>query len=166
MPDQPQGAVNSQKLELLWRGLENAKLQLDHCHNYVREIRQDRATRVLPSPDGNFVYSRALSAEESAIQAYFRALNDLKAALLLERGSQLASPEAITDAAYADEFGLTAREREVLALVASGKSSKAIAHHFGVTFKTVTTHRYRLLKKLDAHNTADLTRIAIKMGLV
>lgn len=166
MPYQPPGAVNPHKLESLWTRLENAKLQLDHCHSYICEIRRDKAARGLPSADGNFAYSQALSAEELATQAYFRALNDLKAALLLERGSQPASPEATTDAPYADEFGLTAREREVLALVASGKSSKEIANHLGVTFKTVTTHRYRLLRKLDVHNTADLTRIAIKMGLV
>lgn len=53
----------------------------------------------------------------------------------------------------------------MLALVASGKPSREIAEELGIKFKTVTTHRYRLQKKLNVHNTADLTRIAIRMGL-
>lgn len=54
----------------------------------------------------------------------------------------------------------------MLALVASGKSSRETAKELGIAFKTVTTHRYRLQTKLNAHHTADLTRIAMRMGLV
>lgn len=157
--------VNSYDLELLWRRLEDAKLQLDNCHNYIREIKQDKAAGALPFGDGNLAHRHALRAEELAIKTYFRALNDFKEALALQKAPEPPSSGAAADEGDTPEFGITPREREVLGLVASGKSSREIAVQLGIAFKTVATHRYRLQKKLNAHHTADLTRIAIRMGL-
>jgi DNA-binding NarL/FixJ family response regulator len=70
------------------------------------------------------------------------------------------------NAQSADGQRLTPREREVLALIASGQSSKQIAFTLGIGFKTVVCHRYRVQTKLKARNTADLTRAAIRMGLI
>jgi DNA-binding CsgD family transcriptional regulator len=61
---------------------------------------------------------------------------------------------------------LTARELEVLSLIASGHSTKKLAQQLGITPRTAACHRSRVLLKLDAHNAADLTRAAIRMGLV
>lgn len=61
---------------------------------------------------------------------------------------------------------LTARERQVLALVAEGLSSKEIAAELGIGARTVETHRERVMDKLDARNAADLVRIAFALGLV
>jgi DNA-binding CsgD family transcriptional regulator len=61
---------------------------------------------------------------------------------------------------------LTARECEVLALIAEGKTTKDIARSLGIKFKTVACHRARILGKLNVHNTADMTRHAISMGLI
>jgi DNA-binding CsgD family transcriptional regulator len=61
---------------------------------------------------------------------------------------------------------LTIRERQVLILIADGRSSKQIASQLGIAFKTVVSHRTRISMKLDAHNSAELTRSAIRMGLV
>ncbi|HEX5430987.1 MAG TPA: LuxR C-terminal-related transcriptional regulator [Bryobacteraceae bacterium] len=60
---------------------------------------------------------------------------------------------------------LTRREREVLALVASGHSTKQIAGVLGISFKTAVSHRSRLMEKLEVHETASLVRLAIKAGL-
>lgn len=65
----------------LWKRLEDAKLQLDHCHNYVREIIQDKAHGALAPKEENLAYRHALKAEELAVKTYFRTLNDFKAAL-------------------------------------------------------------------------------------
>ena len=62
--------------------------------------------------------------------------------------------------------GLSGREREVLILIASGKTSRQIAPLLGIAFKTVVVHRQHLQKKLDLHRVADLTRAAIRMGLI
>lgn len=60
---------------------------------------------------------------------------------------------------------LTRREREVLALIASGHSTKQIAGVLGISFKTAVSHRSRLMEKLEVHETASLVRLAIKAGL-
>ena len=61
---------------------------------------------------------------------------------------------------------LTARERQVLQLVAEGRSTKEVAQLLGVTAKTAESYRSRLKTKLDIHDTAGLVRYAIREGLV
>jgi DNA-binding NarL/FixJ family response regulator len=61
---------------------------------------------------------------------------------------------------------LTEREREVLALIAEGRSSREIAAGLGVSLKTVDSHRTNLMEKLDIHKVAGLVRFAIRSGLV
>jgi DNA-binding NarL/FixJ family response regulator len=60
---------------------------------------------------------------------------------------------------------LTSREREVLQLVAEGKTTKEIAWCLGLSVKTVESHRIKLMHKLDIHETATLVRYAIRRGL-
>ena len=60
---------------------------------------------------------------------------------------------------------LTAREREVLQFMAEGKSMKDIASRFGVSAKTIETHRQNIMEKLDIHNMAELVKFAIREGL-
>jgi two-component system response regulator NreC len=61
---------------------------------------------------------------------------------------------------------LTSREREVLQLVAEGKTTKEIATLLGVSTKTVESHRAHVMQKLDIHGTASLVRYAIRRGLI
>lgn len=61
---------------------------------------------------------------------------------------------------------LSEREREVLCLVAQGNSSKAIAAQLGISVRTVENHRSNIMRAVGAHNTADLTREALRRGLV
>ncbi len=60
---------------------------------------------------------------------------------------------------------LTPREQEVMLLVASGKTSKAIAEELGISHRTVETHRERIMAKLRVGSVADLTRFVVEMGL-
>ena len=62
--------------------------------------------------------------------------------------------------------GLTSRERQVLQLVAEGRSSKEICTTLGISLRTAENHRYNIMRKLDAHNAADLTRAAYRLGLL
>jgi DNA-binding NarL/FixJ family response regulator len=64
------------------------------------------------------------------------------------------------------EAPLTAREREVLQLVAEGKTTKEVATILGVSVKTADAHRTRLMQKLDLHDVASLTRYAIRQGVI
>ena len=61
---------------------------------------------------------------------------------------------------------LTARERQVLQLIAEGKSTKDAASLLGISVKTAESHRMRLMHKLDIHETASLVRYAVRRGLV
>ncbi len=61
---------------------------------------------------------------------------------------------------------LTPRQREVLQLVAEGKSTKAIASILHISVKTVEFHKARLMDTLDLHSTADLTKYAVAEGLI
>ncbi|MGE5302277.1 MAG: response regulator [Alphaproteobacteria bacterium] len=61
---------------------------------------------------------------------------------------------------------LTPREREVLQLIAEGKSNKQISGDLGMSVKTVDSHRRNLMVKLDIHETAGLVRYAIRTGLI
>ena len=60
---------------------------------------------------------------------------------------------------------LTARERQVLQLVAEGKTTKEVAALLGISVKTAESHRTRIMQKLDIHETASLVRYAIREGL-
>jgi DNA-binding NarL/FixJ family response regulator len=61
---------------------------------------------------------------------------------------------------------LTSREMEVLQLIAEGKANKETASELGIDIKTVEKHREHLMKKLDIHDTAGLTRYAIGAGII
>jgi len=61
---------------------------------------------------------------------------------------------------------LTPREREVLQLVAEGRSSPEIGDLLYISAKTVENHRANLMKKLDIHSTAELTQYAIRKGVI
>ncbi len=61
---------------------------------------------------------------------------------------------------------LTAREREVIQLLAEGKTSKEVAVTLNLSVKTAETHRTNLMRKLGLHSVADLTRYAVRNGIV
>lgn len=61
---------------------------------------------------------------------------------------------------------LSSREMEVLQLIAEGSANKQIAAELGICVKTVEKHRDHLMRKLDIHDTASLTRYAIETGII
>ena len=61
---------------------------------------------------------------------------------------------------------LSARQREVLQLIAEGQSTKEIASTLNVSIKTIEFHKTRIMKQLGVHSTAELTKHAISLGLI
>ena len=61
---------------------------------------------------------------------------------------------------------LSGRQRQILQLVAEGRSTKEIAHHLDLSVKTVESHRTDLMDRLDIHGIAGLVRYAIRTGIV
>ena len=61
-----------------------------------------------------------------------------------------------------EDSPLTPREREVVQLLAEGKSSKEVASVLGISVKTAETHRINLMRKLDCHSVAEVVRYAVR----
>lgn len=89
------------------------------------------------------------------------------------RGEAYLSP-AISDAVLTDYRKhvsnpidlLTAREREVLNMIADGKTNKEIANVLGLSVYTIEAHRGKIMEKLNLHNTGDIVRFAARNGLL
>jgi DNA-binding NarL/FixJ family response regulator len=89
------------------------------------------------------------------------------------KGSTYLSPaasgavvEAYLENRHSPEPALTSRQRQVLQLVAEGKTTKEVASVLGVSVKTAESHRASLMEKLSIHETAGLVRYAIRIGLI
>jgi DNA-binding NarL/FixJ family response regulator len=89
------------------------------------------------------------------------------------RGEGYLSP-AVSDAVLSDYRKhvtnpidlLSSREREVLQLIAEGKTNKEIANALNLSVYTVEAHRGRLMEKLNLHSTSELVRFALRNGLI
>jgi DNA-binding NarL/FixJ family response regulator len=120
---------------------------------------------------------RAIAAGAKAYVLKAAASEQLLQALAeVRRGRTYVSPEFGADIAREARMvasdsprtaiGLTARQRQILQLVAEGRQNKEIAATLGVSVKTVEFHRARLLAKLNVSSVAELTRIAMQEGLI
>jgi DNA-binding NarL/FixJ family response regulator len=63
-------------------------------------------------------------------------------------------------------IAITAREREVLAMIANGQSNKGMARALDLSIKTIEKHRANLMRKLGLNNLADVTRFALESGIL
>ncbi|HEX6810691.1 MAG TPA: response regulator transcription factor [Planctomycetota bacterium] len=116
----------------------------------------------------------ALQAGVHAFVAKSQAARDLVQAIkLVMQGRTYLSPsisqtvvDACLDGSSAAPDPLSPRERQVLQLVAEGKTTKEAAWILGISVKTAESHRTRIMGKLDVHDTASLVRYAIRSGVV
>lgn len=109
---------------------------------------------------GYVLKMRAALALVQAIQAV------MKGEIYLSPGISRAVVSAFLNKSDIPEDPLTTREREVLQLVAEGKTTKEIAAHLGISAKTADSHRTNIMEKLDIHDTAGLVRYAIRRGII
>lgn len=127
---------------------------------------EEYVLRALQAGASGYLLKRSLGAELLlAIQAAQRGEVFLSSAVsrtLITRFLQGVSPEE----SKTPYDRLTPREREVFQLVAEGHTNQAIAHRLGISVRTVETHRANLMDKLEIHDVAGLTRLAVHTGLV
>jgi two-component system, NarL family, nitrate/nitrite response regulator NarL len=84
-----------------------------------------------------------------------------------EEIARAALSEFVTNGGKKEPFSqLTSREREVLVQIAEGKSNKEIADELRIGVRTIETHRERIMRRLNIHSVAGLTKYAIANGLV
>jgi DNA-binding CsgD family transcriptional regulator len=61
---------------------------------------------------------------------------------------------------------LTAREREIVQLLAEGKSSKEVANKLKISVKTAETHRANIMRRLECHSVTELVRYAVRNHII
>ena len=122
---------------------------------------EEQAVQALRSGAAGFITKSAASAElELAIKAVVRGESYLASEL-----SKQAILKYLEDPrAFLSE--LTARQCEVLKMIAEGHTTKEIARRLDISVKTVETHRAQLMERLDIHDIASLVRYALRVGLV
>jgi two-component system, NarL family, invasion response regulator UvrY len=144
----------------------------------IKDIRRER-------PDTRVLILTAHSEEQYAVRALKAGaagfLNKESAPdQLIDATRRIASGGRYVSAALAETLAsmmagdasglphecLSDREFEILKLLASGKTVSEVARGLALSVKTISTHRARILKKMNMHNNAELTHYAVRQGLV
>lgn len=146
---------------------------VDTAREIIKVSRKTKTILLTMYTEDRFV----IEALKAGIKGYVlktQAASDLVAAISeVFKGTTYLSPGvsgAIVTAYFAkteaQQTSLTSRERQILQLVAEGKTTKEAASVLGVSTKTAESHRTKLMEKLSIHNTAGLVRYAIRIGLI
>jgi DNA-binding NarL/FixJ family response regulator len=126
---------------------------------------REYVTRFLKVGAAGYVLKKAAGSElASAIRAVHRGGLVLDPSLARE----VLTPDSHPAAGSNDDLygSLTDREKQVLKLVAEGKSNKEVAQVLGISVKTAMSHRERVMQKLDIHNRTELVKFALKLGVI
>jgi len=143
--------------------IETAETRIEHAESRIEsaKTRTDQAE------------TRAEQAETRAEQAENRMekaetlVETLIETLTGEESGPLPTATSPVDEADLRALGhLTARQREVLQLIAKGENTKQIAGTLNISPKTVEYHRQKLMDRLDLHDVASLVRFALRVGLL
>jgi DNA-binding NarL/FixJ family response regulator len=146
---------------------------LDAAREILRQAPTTKAILLSMHDDSKYVLEGLRLGVKGFVTKTHAAEDLLHAIRQVMRGITYVSPElsqAVFQAIQANSDGgqdpLTPRERQVLQLVAEGKTTKESAELLHISIKTAETHRVHIMKKLNIHGTAGLVRYAIRRGLV
>jgi DNA-binding NarL/FixJ family response regulator len=147
----------------------------DVLHHLTKKFAQTRVIVLTVHEAGEYAI-RALREGAAGFLPKSAASTELEQAInTVMKGETYISPE--TSRKTLIEYGkgttkrdqlanLSPRQREVLRLIAEGRTTKQIAHTLEISVKTVETHRSQLMERLDIHDVAGLVRYAISVGLI
>ncbi len=146
---------------------------IDAAHGITKVSPRTKTVLLTMYTEGHNVLE-GLRAGVRGVVVKSRAIDELLQAIhAVCRGDRYLSPDVsnvIADwyVASGDERGphLRDRERQVLQLVAEGKTTKEVATILGISVKTAESHRMKIMERLDIHDTAGLVRYAIREGLI
>ena len=129
----------------------------DHPEYVLRAVRAGADGYVLKSA-GPAELRSAVHAVAEGKQAFGARVTSQLGAALREEGARQHQRARLHE--------LTPRERQVLACVAAGQTSREIAEDLNISHRTVESHRESLMRKLEIHSVAGLTRFAVEAGLL
>jgi len=146
---------------------------IDAAHEIARDCPEIGIVLLTALEDDRYVTNgvrhgvRGFVLKTQAAEDLVLAINEVsRGGLYVSPGVSRALVDACKEAAARASDHLTSRERQVVQLVAEGKSTKQIAALLKITHKTAEFHRMRVMKKLDLHDVASLVRYAIREGLI
>jgi DNA-binding NarL/FixJ family response regulator len=154
------GLGGLESVPLLQRELPNARIIILTQYEQPEYVR-----RFLHLGVAGYVLKKAAGAELiSAIRAVHRGGLVVDPAVARDVLQDATGGQAVpSDDPYES---LTERERQVLKLVAEGRSNKEVATFLDISIKTAMTHREHVMQKLNLHNRTDLTRFALRRGII
>jgi DNA-binding NarL/FixJ family response regulator len=132
--------------------------------NVVREVLRAGARGYLLKSDAGRDLVAAVEALQLQRTFFTTRVSQMVLDGFLDRQTRSLGPISKGDDGAGDP--LTSREREVIQLLAEGKTSKEVAVTLHLSVKTAETHRTNLMRKLGLHSVADLTRYAVRNGIV
>lgn len=140
----------------------------------IRQFDPNTKILVLSSIDRPEIIEQALAAGVNGYLLKDFVLAELLQALeMVLHGERFLSPKihemprfSNSEGASGSRAQLTARQTEILRLVASGRTTKEIARDLGISPKTVEFHRSRLMERIGVHDVTGLTRFALQTGVV
>jgi len=150
------GLEATRQIKKLFPQVKVVVLTVHSTEEYIFQILRAGAS-------GYVVKQAAVSELVQAIQTVYRGASFLSPSI----SHQVVEEYGRRAEAMEDKLDrLTDREREVLQLIAEGRTNREIASRLHVTVKTVEAHRAHLMDKLDLHSTAELTKYALRKGMV
>lgn len=138
-------------------------LTMHDSEHTVREVLRAGARGFLLKSDAGKDLITAVEALRTQRTFFTTRVSQMVLDGYLDRGAQ--DGDGPASEGNSDEV-LTTREREVIQLLAEGKTSKEVAVMLNLSVKTAETHRTNLMRKLGLHSVADLTRYAVRNGIV
>ena len=145
---------------------------LDAAHEIRRTVPTVKTILLTMHSDKSYVLQALRGGARGYVLKSQAAVDLIRAIQEVMRGEVYISPgvaASVVDAYLGkvdvDTDPLTPRERQILQLVAEGKTTKEIARLLSVSFKTAESHRNRIMKKLDIHNVTGLVHYAIRAGI-
>ncbi len=130
--------------------------------------RRPRVLALSGNPDRRHALAVLRAGAAGYLTTYHSGARLIEAIRLVAAGRRvhLESPERFEGSRARDwPEGLSDREREVLRLLSGGQTGREVAQQLGLSPKTVSTYRTRIMEKLRLHSTADLVRYALEKGL-
>jgi two-component system response regulator NreC len=135
----------------------------------IRDQSADTRVLIYSGTQNLAAIRRCLQAEPDGFVEKFDDINVLREGLKSVAAGRkyfTALPAGLLNKLRYEKLDLTEREVEILQLIAEGQFSKEIASRLQISFKTVENHRASLMHKINARNMADITRYAMRAGLI
>jgi len=157
------GLEAARQISALAPGVAILILTMHDSDNMVREVLRAGARGFLLKSDAGRDLVSAVDALQRQRTFFTTRVSQMVLDGFLNRDGPTQTMEP-DDSAVGDL--LTSREREVIQLLAEGRTSKEVAMTLNLSVKTAETHRTNLMRKLGLHSVADLTRYAVRNGIV